>query len=338
MLSGCGVSEQVGDLRQRIQTENSGGVTIENSENEGVLSNLLEEYRRLTIPYLRKQEFPGSDVEVIRQVSENANYTSYVASYKSEGLTIYGLLTKPKGDEPESGFPAVVFVHGYIPPLSYKTTEKYGDYVDYLARNGLVVFKIDLRGHGESEGEPGGAYFSSDYIFDTLNARSSLKKLSYVNSSKVGLWGHSMAGNVVLRSMTVDPTIPAGVIWAGAVYTYTDMRELGIQDGSYQPSQNPNRNRRQELMDRVGDVSANNEFWKMVIPTNYVSDLLGVVEIHHAINDDVVSVEYGRNLQKILEDAGKKSRLYEYTNGGHNISSPAFGSAMSRTVKTFLEM
>ena len=50
--------------------------------------------------------------------------------------------------------------------------------MDYLAQNGFVVFKIDLRGHGDSEGEPGGGYFGADYVTDTLNAHSALETLA----------------------------------------------------------------------------------------------------------------------------------------------------------------
>ncbi|HRN96112.1 MAG TPA: alpha/beta fold hydrolase, partial [Candidatus Levybacteria bacterium] len=183
-------------------------------------------YAELTIPYLRNREYSSTLHE--RQVYSNGStYTSYLTSYDSDGLKINGLLTIPTTEMPEGGYPAIVFVHGYIPPAQYSTTEKYADYVDYLARNGFVVFKIDLRGHGNSQGDPSGAYFSPDYVIDTLNARAALQTSDFVNPDEVGLWGHSMAGNVVMRAMTARPEIQAGVIWAGAVYTYTDMREYG---------------------------------------------------------------------------------------------------------------
>src|SRR5690606_32073025 len=99
------------------------------------------------------------------------------------------------------------------PPSQYSTVTQYDDYIDFLARSGFVVFKIDLRGHGDSEGEAGGGYYGSDYIVDTLNAYSALEHADFVNPHAIGLWGHSMAGNVVLRSMVAKPDIPAAVIW-----------------------------------------------------------------------------------------------------------------------------
>ena len=145
-------------------------------------------------------------------------------------------------------------MHGYIPPSTYVTTEKYTDYVDFLARSGYVVFKIDLRGHGDSEGVARGGYYSADYVIDTLNARAALENADFVNKNKIGLWGHSMAGNVVTRSLAVRPEIPAIVIWGGAVYTYDDRLKYGISDNSYRPPQDQNRNgqRRNMIVEKYG--------------------------------------------------------------------------------------
>ncbi len=90
-----------------------------------------------------------------------SNYKRYIASYISDGNKIFGLLTIPNAASTYERVPAIVFNHGYIPPKQYKTTEKYVSYVDYLARSGFVVFKIDFRGHGNSEGIAGGSYFSN---------------------------------------------------------------------------------------------------------------------------------------------------------------------------------
>ncbi|MBK8797420.1 MAG: alpha/beta fold hydrolase [Anaerolineales bacterium] len=169
-------------------------------------------------------------------MGDGANYAQYIASYISEGNKIYGLLTIPFGDASEKGFKAIVFNHGYIPPDQYRTTERYEAYVDALARSGFVVFKIDLRGFGNSEGEPTGTYFSPDYTIDAIAALKSLQTLAYVDPEGIGMWGHSMAGNLVLRAMLIEPAIKAGVIWAGAVYSYDDFSRYSIEDPSYDPT------------------------------------------------------------------------------------------------------
>jgi dipeptidyl aminopeptidase/acylaminoacyl peptidase len=307
-----------------------------NKNNPVVNSPTPFPFQELTIPYLRSRTF-NSQLTKPQRISQNSSYSSYLTSYKSDGFTINALLTKPNSKQPANGFPAIVFVHGYIPPQEYRTTEKYEDYVDYLAKSDFVVLKIDLRGHGKSEGEPSGAYYSGDYVIDTLSAYNALTNSNFVNSTAIGLWGHSMAGNVILRAVAVNSSIPAAVIWAGAVYTYEDFQEFGIQDYSYQPP-SPNskrRERREKLFSRYGNFSKDNPFWQSVIPTNYLSSYQGAISINHSINDEVVDIRFSTNLKKILENQNIKHELNIYPEGGHNIDEPAFSNAMQNTVSFF---
>ncbi len=290
-------------------------------------------FEEMTIPHLRNRKY-SSQLGELQKYRESANYTSYLTSYDSDGFKVNGLLTIPKGD---GKHPAIVFVHGYIAPTIYKTTEKYGDYVDYLARNGFVVFKIDLRGNGESEGEPGGAYYSSDYVADTLNAYSSLQNVEFVDPKKVGLWGHSMAGNVTFRSVVAKQDIPAVVIWAGAGYTYSDLLQYRISDNSYRPPQGNNEvtSKRQKLRQEHGEFNESDPFWKQVVPTNYLDGVTTAIQLNHSVNDDVVNIEYSRNLMKVLDKTTIVHELNEYPGGGHNISGSSFGQAMKATVEFY---
>lgn len=293
-------------------------------------------FREMTIPFLRSRTYKSTLGE--REfIADNGSYTSYLTSYDSDGLRVNGLLTVPTGDTPVGGWPAIVFIHGYIPPTQYQTQGQYADYVDYLARNSFVVFKIDLRGHGTSEGEPGGGYYGSDYVIDALYARAALQSADFVNPKAIGIWGHSMAGNIAMRSMAAMPDIPAVVIWAGAVYSYTDQRKYGINDASFSPSRfnSQRQSRRRELFEKYGSPSASNPFWQQVAPTSYLSDLRGAVGIHHAVDDSVVNIGYSRDLVDMLDKTDVPHELYEYPTGGHNITGESFVQAMERTVAFF---
>jgi len=293
-------------------------------------------FEEMTIPYLKARDYTSS-LEKLVQNSSNGSYTSYLTSYDSDGLKVNGLLTIPSGKTPDGGWPAIVFVHGYIPPSTYRTVSNYTAYVDYLAKNGFVVFKIDLRGHDKSEGVAGGGYYSGDYIIDTLNARAALMNADFVNAKKIGLWGHSMAGNVVSRALAARADIPAIVIWAGAVYTYSDFSQFRISDNSYRPpsDQSLARKKRDELFEMYGAFDPKSEFWKLVPMTNYLSDIKGAIQLNHAVDDDVVSIDYSRNFNKILDSTQIKHELNEYSGGGHNINNSFFNTAMQNTVRFF---
>lgn len=308
-------------------------------------AQLESPFLEVTMPYLINRKYQ-SNILSINKSSENASYTTYFATYDSDGLKVNGLLTVPKGQAPANGWPAVVFVHGYIAPSIYKTNSNYVAYTDSIARNGFVVYKIDLRGHDKSEGEPGGAYYSSDYVIDTLNARSALQNgktttltqnIVNVDPNRVGLWGHSMAGNVIFRAIAAKKDIPAAVIWAGAGYSYTDLQKYRINDNSYRP---PNTNsttqrRRTQLFEKFGQYDINHEFWKQIPATNYLDGVKTKIHIDHAVDDAVVDIGYSRDLMKILDNTTIEHELIEYPNGGHNITSPNYTKAMQNTVNFY---
>ena len=302
----------------------------------------------ISIDYLRSQQIDSPAPIIEEELSDGSNYKKYVASYISEWNKIYGYLTVPKEAPPEGGYPAIIFNHGYIPPAQYVTTQSYVSYIDSLARNGFVVFKIDLRGHGNSEGSSTGSYFSSAYTIDAISAVKSLQKYENVNPGKIGMWGHSMGGNLVLRAMLVSGEIKAGVIWAGAVYSYEDFAKYRISDNSYvhrpdltsEQSEDVHRENSmeiQKLRDGSEYIDYNNDFWSSISLTKNIKYLTGALQLHHSVNDDVVNIGYTRDLVEVLDSAGKDYSVYEYEAGGHNIVSPYYETAMQRTVEFFKE-
>jgi dipeptidyl aminopeptidase/acylaminoacyl peptidase len=298
--------------------------------------------KEITIQYLREMEITGSVITFEQELGQRSGYRQYIVSYISDGNKVYGLLTIPTVEPPEGGFKAIVFNHGYIPPAAYQTTERYVAYVDYLARSGFVVFKIDYRGHGQSEGEPTGSYFSPGYTIDAITALKSLQKMDIIDPQGIGMWGHSMAGNLVLRSMLIEPDVKAGVIWAGAVYSYDDFVKYGIDDNTYRPpvineDQEDSSRRRssREIFDTYGRPDTQTDYWKAVSLTENIEYLNSPIQLHHAEDDPVVNIGYSFDLAVVLQVSGKAYEFYTYEGGGHNLISPYFDEAMLRTVEFF---
>src|SRR5690242_18705442 len=158
----------------------------------------------LQIEAMRARAYPGSDILIEKVLEPGVNYGRYYVSYLSEGLKIYALMTVPNGEKPATGWPVIIFNHGYIPPDVYRTTERYMAYVDLIARSGYIVFRSDYRGHDQSEGEARGAYGAPDYTVDVLNAVASVKRYPDADPNRIGMWGHSMGGYITLRSMVIS--------------------------------------------------------------------------------------------------------------------------------------
>jgi dipeptidyl aminopeptidase/acylaminoacyl peptidase len=281
-------------------------------------------------------DYPGSDITIVETLEPGRNYARYYASYESEGLTIYGLLTIPDGEMPPGGWPAIVFNHGYIPPLEYRTTERYILYVDSLARSGYVVFRIDYRGHDRSEGEASGAYSDPGYTIDVLNAVASLKSFPQVDSQRIGMWGHSMGGFLTLRAMVISPDIKAGVIWAGVVASYPDLAERWRRGGSTAPTPPATGGRRwrSEWVEQYGTPADNPEFWRSISANSFLEDLSGPIQLHHGSADESVPLEFSESLYSQLQQAGREAELYTYPGDNHNLSN-SFSQAMTRTIMFF---
>jgi len=296
----------------------------------------------ITIDYLRELDITGSEITFEQTLTDGSNYHQHLVSYISEGSQIFGLLTIPFEEPPEGGYKAIVFNHGYIPPGAYRTTERYIAYVEHLARSGFVVFKIDYRGHGQSQGQPSGTYFSPGYTIDAIAALKSLQRMDIIDPLGIGMWGHSMAGNLVLRAMLVEPDIKAGVIWAGAVYSYDDFAKYGITDNTYRPPATPQteqtpdpRRGTRSIIDTYGLPDTQVEYWKQVSLTENIAYLESPVQLHHAQDDPVVTIGYSIDLAAVLQENGKDFEFYSYEGGEHNLYSPYFNQAILRTVEFF---
>lgn len=308
---------------------------LNNSFNEGGPVNQLHP---LAVESMRQREYPGSDIIIEQDLGTGSNYKKYIASYRSDGLKIFGLLTVPTDKAPAKGWPVIIFNHGYIPPEEYSTTERYVAYVDNFARNGYVVFKPDFRGHGNSEGRPEGGYYSPAYTVDVLNAVTSIKKLPYVDPSKLGMWGHSMGGNVTLRSMVISSDIKAGVIWAGVVGSYEDLFYNWRRTRGWSPSnreRDAHRPTRQSFVEKYGEPKDNPQFWNSLSPTSYLEDISGPIQLHHGTSDSSVPIEFSEKLNRLLSEKQKITEYYTYEGADHNLSGGSFGQAMQRSVDFF---
>lgn len=287
-----------------------------------------ESLHPLSIESLRAREYPGADFIVEETLSNGTNYRQYIASYFSEGLKIYGLLTVPLEEKPANGFPAIIFIHGYIPPKEYSTTLNYPTYQASLARSGFITFKPDLRGHGNSEGEPVSAHYSEKYIIDTMQAISYLKEYPETDKNNIFYWGHSNGGQIGLRIALISPDIKAASLWAGVVGSQEDMWETYVDIIPFLTSEeNP-------LISQYGLPSENPDFWKNIDPYYFLNEIKIPIELQHGTNDDSVPIILSDKLKQALENSGKEVVYHIYQNDDHNIGNNT-SLAFRRTVEFY---
>jgi dipeptidyl aminopeptidase/acylaminoacyl peptidase len=292
----------------------------------------------LAISAMRARTYPGSDIVTERTLPTGPNYNRYVVSYHSDGLKLFGLLTVPTGDRPAGGWPVILLNHGYIPPAEYSTDQSYSGIVAPLAAAGYIVFKPDYRGHGSSPGVPYQVYVSPDYVTDSLNALDSIKKYPGANPDRIGVWGHSMGGNVTLHELVLTHDFKAAVIMAGVVSSYGGILEwwaARVATGVL-TTQNDLQTDQQvlQMVNDHGTPQTNPVFWNAIDPTNFVSDIGTPVQIQVGTADTVVPPSFSAVLAAQLQSAGKSVTYHSYPGADHNLS-PHTAAAMAEAVAFF---
>jgi dipeptidyl aminopeptidase/acylaminoacyl peptidase len=264
-------------------------------------------------------------------VEQTTTYQAWLTHFTADSLKEFGLLIIPQGEMPSAGWPTIILVHGYVQPESYRVNgTPYHHWWQALVNQGqFAVFKPDLRGHDQSEGQPASTYYDYAYVSDLLYAYHALQTDPLIDADKIGLWSHSSAGNLVLRSAAIAQNIPAISIWGGAIYTYEDFCQWGQTDGSKIPNPQAwltnletSEKSFYQLINRhlQGDCHNDLEFWRAFAPTNHLDEVTTAFQIQHSHTDETINYSYAQNLHDILQAANLEVKLVSYPQGDHNFN------------------
>lgn len=298
----------------------------------------------LSIEYLRSRSYSGSNITIEETLTPENTYDRYITSYQSDGLKIFALLLIPNTGKPKDGFPVIILNHGYIIPEKYTPDGNYIAYADAFAKAGYIVFKPNFRGNGKSEGSPTSSYFSPDYVIDDLNAIASIKKLrdpstgsGLVDATRIGVWGHSMGGNITLKDVVINTDIKAAVIWAGVVAPVEDIIYNWQGRVSYKPDPEDLRLRNQNkdlLLKTYGTPMENPAYWNSIDPNNYLANVKTPLQIDVGLSDTQVPPDFSKGLYHRLKSYGKTVEYFEYKGANHDINQ-SFSEAMKNTIIFF---
>lgn len=164
------------------------------------------------IESLRQREYRGGEIKIEETLSSNNSYTKYLISYPSDDLKIYGVMNVPSGNGP---FPTVILNHGYFNASTFSSGDGTDGMANILASNGYLTLASDYRGFGKSENDGEGSRgHNPNYAIDVLNLIASVPTLQKADINRIGMWGHSMGGEVTLRTSEVTDKLKAIVLWA----------------------------------------------------------------------------------------------------------------------------
>ncbi len=269
----------------------------------------------------------GKDLKLTKVLDDNDAYTRHEIRYKSNGLTISGIMNIPKG---EGQFPLLILNHGYIDPKVYTIGRGLKREQDYLARQGFAVLHTDYRKHGASDPSPDvrDTYDAGlEYAMDSINAINAVRQNppKGVDASRVGMMGHSMGGGVSLNIAVAFPDlVDAFVLYAPV---HGDAWE------------NYNRWRRdREPTDRtietLGTRETNWKAWDVLSSKTYYKNISAPILLFQGRNDKDVPAEWSSALAQSLEILEKDHEFIVYEYEGHEFGTQ-WPNFMKRTSDFF---
>ncbi|MCU6777852.1 S9 family peptidase [Phocaeicola fibrisolvens] len=246
----------------------------------------------------------------------------------SEGVELNGWMMKPANFNPSKKYPVIMLQ--YSGPGSQQVLDKWGIgsfgdggmFEAVMCDKGYIMVCVDGRGTGGR----GAAFEKCTYLSiglkeaaDQAETAKYLSTLSYVDGSRIGIWGWSYGGYNTLMSMSEG----SGAFKAGvAIAAPTDWR---FYDTVYT-----------ERFMRT--PKENGDGYRASSAINHVAALKGKLLLIHGSADDNVHFQNFMEYNEALVQANIQFETQIYTNRNHGISGGnTRNHLMNRVVNFFLQ-
>jgi len=298
----------------------TGSASVTSREQAGVLEQVPAELR---LAHFAQMRLEGTDFTLGDILEENAAYTRYAITYRSNGLLISGIMNIPKGTGP---FPLVILNHGYIAPSVYTRGRGLKREQDYLARQGFAVLHTDYRGHALSDASPDvrEVYDAGlEYAMDSANAINAVRAadLPQVDAKRVGMLGHSLGGGVSLNIAVARPDL------VSAFVLYAPVHSDAWENFARWRSKRDDKDRTLAVL---GTREENPEAWDALSSLTSLKNITAPVLLFQGTKDADVPPEWSDFLDAQLKALNKDVTYVSYEGEKHEFI-PKWEDFMKRT-------
>ena len=280
----------------------------------------------VSVPALRAHHFDGRGLHLGRVLARDLALTRYAVSYRSGPLRITGVMDVPARD---GRHPLVVLAHGWTLPERYTSGSMMERERRTLAENGFVALQIDYRNHaGSSQESDDVVRRPLGYPEDLVNAVRAVRRarLDFVDSSRVGLFGRSMGGGVVLDALAARPHL------ADAAFLYSPVSSSAVD--TYRRWVRPDPALRALVEAAYGTPATRPGLWRRGSARTYLDRVHIPVLVAHGTADTTCPVGWSRATVAALRAGGADARLQTYAGEGHRFGES--WPAMMHSAVTFL--
>lgn len=261
--------------------------------------NPFEQY---TIAAMRMRSYGGGIIQILEELDDYAKFTRYKFLYESDGIPIYGFINIPKA---EGTFPAIIAIHGNYKTGGYQLMPYSTIYADRIAEEGYIVFHPNMRNYGKSG--KGDDLYRNGLATDILNLLALIKSqqsviapLNKLDPRRVGIWAHSMGGEVALRVLTISNQVDATML-------YAPMSGNLLMNATYIQSQ--------EELDTPPQLIP-------LISTDAAYSLItSPIALYHGTADTIITVGWSIDTCDQLTELGKNVECTFYEGAKHTFNS-----------------
>jgi dipeptidyl-peptidase-4 len=222
----------------------------------------------------------------------------------SERVDLNGYMIKPPNFNKDTKYPVLMYVYGGPGSQSVTNSWSHNYWFDYLAQNGYLIVCVDNRGTGYR----GAEFEKMNYLelgkhetIDQIEAAKWLSEQSYVDESRIGIWGWSYGGYMAALAITKGADVFKTAISVAPVTNWRFYDSIYTERYMRTPQEN-------------SSGYDNNS------PINFVDKLKGNLLLIHGTADDNVHFQNSVMLSEALIMANKPFEQAYYPNKNHSIN------------------